>query len=239
MLALEMAARNQHLDIIAMLMDAGVVEMGNALMSAAGCSREMAVKFLLQRKLERSPTSLVQYVNRFDHVGKTPLFRSIDEVLGERDVPFLISPKVVRLLIDAGADTSSVLRVTYTDTAGGEVYFIGTPLAFTVDCLRKKKIRRIQATEEQLHRLEAVRRLLLRVEAVHAVSWLWVWDPFLISDATGDTSRSSWKPSARGTQLVSMLPILRRRRRGVPFGTTVQVSKVKSRFARCGKRFFS
>lgn len=51
----------------------------------------------------------------------------------------------------------------------------GTPLVFTTNSLRKKKVWGRNATEEELNRLEGVRRLL-RVEDVHAMSWLWHGD---------------------------------------------------------------
>lgn len=45
--ALEAAAQEGHLGIMAILMDAGVVDTGIALHTAAGCGREAAVEFLL------------------------------------------------------------------------------------------------------------------------------------------------------------------------------------------------
>lgn len=126
--ALNMASRQQHVDTMAVLVDAGVVDTGVALHNAAGCRREAAVKFLLQRReLERSPTGLVGYVNWRDSTGATPLLNGLDVLESNERVLCLISPKVVQLLIDAGADTSSPARVTRRRA----VYFDGTPLAFT------------------------------------------------------------------------------------------------------------
>eukprot|EP00752_Nemacystus_decipiens_P011622 g10317.t1 len=221
--ALEESARRPHVDVMAMLMNAGVVDTGEALLSAVACARQVATKFLLQRReLEGSPTSVVRYVNCRTQDGRTPLFCSIGVFLKEEGVQHLISPKVVRLLIDAGADPSSVVHVNIT--TGNKVRFIGTPLAFTISCLREKKVMGVDVTDEQMDRLEAVRRLLLRVEALHVVSWLWARDPFLIGNATGDASRSTRKPSARGTKLAWMLPMLRRRRRGVLLGPLFRYS---------------
>ena len=74
-----MASRQQHVDTMAVLVDAGVVDTGVALHNAAECRREAAVKFLLQRReLERSPTGLVGYVNWRDSTGATPLFNGLD-----------------------------------------------------------------------------------------------------------------------------------------------------------------
>lgn len=48
--ALDMAARRQHVDIMAVLTDAGVVDTGKALRNTAGRSREASVEFLLQQQ---------------------------------------------------------------------------------------------------------------------------------------------------------------------------------------------
>lgn len=68
------------------------------------------------------------------------------------------------MLIDAGADTTAAVRVT---NVAGAVYFCGTTLAYASQCLREKNVQGKEATDEELHKLEAVRHLLLRIEAVH------------------------------------------------------------------------
>ena len=209
------AMNNHHLDIMVMLTAAGVVDSGFVLRTAAGRGWKAAVKFLVQqRKLEGSPTDLVRYVNNCDAFGMTPLFSSIYGIASHPGVPHLISPKVVRLLIDAGAHTSYTVRVT---NARDEVLFHGTLLGFTNKCIRKEQVGDgMDATEEHMHRLQAVRRLLLRVDAVHAVSWLWTKEPLLVSDATSDSRKmAARKTLASGTQLTTMLPVLRRRSRGL------------------------
>ncbi|CAM9576425.1 unnamed protein product, partial [Ectocarpus fasciculatus] len=74
-------------------------------------------------------------------------------------------PRVVRLLLDAGADVTSTCSFP-----GGNPR---SPLSQCIRSIRSKSCQGLPATEEQLNRLEAARRLLLRVEAIHAVSWLW------------------------------------------------------------------
>lgn len=172
------------------------------------------MKFLLQQQSRRGGTSDggLGYANFSDGAGVTPLFRTI---AGEEDVPHLISPKVVLLLIDAGAHTSSTVRVTNTRV---HVIFNDTMLAFTNSCLCKKQARGGEdATGEQMYRLEAIRRLLLQVEAARATSWLWLREPLLVRRATPEfsTGTAAGNTAANGTQLASMLPILKRRRRGV------------------------
>ena len=165
--ALAAAARNQHLETMVLLTDAGVVDAGTALSNASGCGQESAVKFLLEhRRMEDFPTTiLADYVNFRDPSGFTPLFRTIDGSLDEEGVPNLISIKVARLLIDAGADATSAVRVT--NGPGGDMYFNDTLLAFTINSLRTKRVGGARdARDEQMKRLEAIRRLLLRVQCM-------------------------------------------------------------------------
>ena len=212
--ALQVAAQSGQVETMATLMDAGVVDTGAALVNAAGWGGEAAVKFLLQRRqLAGSRTGVVEYVNFRDRFGLTALFRSftcIDDTSSEESevVLRLVSPRVARLLVDAGADTTSEIQAT------DDVNF-GTPLAFINECLLEKKIREFDATEEQMYRLEAVRSLLLRVEAVRAVSWLWHCNVPSVIPVAGGTSRiTTATTTASGNQLGLMLPIMRRRRRG-------------------------
>lgn len=204
-----------YLDTMATLMDAGVADSGRLLRMAAARGLVAIVMLLLQQRHRGRDTSdgEGEYVNLYDGMGMTPLFYSID---GDGDFRYLISPKVVRLLIDAGADTSSGFLVAKSQ--GGEVLFSGTPLAYTNHCIREKQVggEKHAATEEQMYRLEAVRRLLMRVEAVHAACWLWPREPHPVGVAAQVPSRrAATKTPENGTHLVSMLPILRRRRRGV------------------------
>lgn len=60
--ALRLAAQNDHVDIMAALAEAGVEDMGTALVAAIAYGREGPVKFLLQLK-ERANGSTVAYVN--------------------------------------------------------------------------------------------------------------------------------------------------------------------------------
>lgn len=173
------------MSIMVMLTSAGVVDAGEALVSAAKGCHEAAVKFLLQQRQQKAPpTGLVRYVNVRDRSGCTALFRSINFRIKLGVVRGLASPRVVRLLVDAGADTTSALRLT--DAPGG-VNDHNTALAFTNKRLREKKVRGSHATEEQLYRLEAIRRLLLREEAAHAISWLWPRGILSAAKAVGDT----------------------------------------------------
>ena len=195
--ALCIASQHQHLDILIMLTDAGVADNGRALFKAAAHDRELSAKFLLQQR-KGDEAAYVNYRN--DH-GLRPLLLA----MGMAGSP---SPRFVRLLVDAGADTTLAVRIT--DTEGGVLFFSKTALATASRMLREKRIADKDATEEQLHRLEGVRRLLLRVDAVHAVSFLWpAAIPSIVAAAAEGTSRKV----VTSTPLRIMLPILKRRAR--------------------------
>lgn len=209
--ALRVAAQQQHVDIMKLLLDAGVADTGRALLDAIVSGREESVTFLVrQQQRKRSPAGVSGYVNVCAHDGATPLLSAVSFARS--------SARVVRLLIDAGADASLVVE---PKNSTGGLFFKGTPLNLATSCLLSKRVQGKDATEEQLNRLEAIRRLLSRVEAVHAVSWLWT------SRSSGDapdvarTAESSTRTNSMvsaptpptPTPLTSMLPILRRRAR--------------------------
>ena len=74
--------------------------------------------------------------------------------LRSRGQTSLTYARIVRLLVDAGVDVDDAI------------------LARTDLLLGEKKVEGEDATEEQLHSLEAIRRVLLRVDAARAFSWL-------------------------------------------------------------------
>lgn len=73
--------------------------------------------------------------------------------------------RIARLLVGAGADTTSAVQVTDQQ---GKMVSKDTRFVFMnrSRCLREKKAGRREADEEDLLRLEAVRRLLMSVEAM-------------------------------------------------------------------------
>ena len=192
--ALRLAAKNQHVDILTLLTDAGVVDDGMSLAFAAAFGRELSAKFLLRQRKDDEAA----YVNAESTLEIAPLFLAIG-VAG-----FFPSPRTVRILVDAGADTTSAVRFTNNESVVG---FEETPLALTTRMIREKRVARKEATEEQLHQLEGIRRLLLQVEAVHAISLLW---PVVIPSMIG-TAEAASRTLATPTALRTLLPILRRR----------------------------
>lgn len=162
--------------------------------------------FLLQQHEQRlkKVSGSSSYVNAADRYGCTPVVGSIEDCRS-------CAPRVVRRLIDAGADTASAVRVR--DIPGGQETFNGTPMALTIRGLRVKKVCGEAATEEQQNALEGIRRLLWRVEAVRATSGLWRSHISSIIDA----AKEQPEIKITSTWLRMTLPALRRRarRRGV------------------------
>lgn len=205
--ALELAVVDQHLDIVAMLTDAGVVYTGAALRRAAGFGREACVKFLLQHHHQDNAVRRRAFVNYRDEDGTTPLLCGIG-------FPYFVSPspRIVRMLVDAGADTTSPLPLTNSE---GRVEFVDTPLSLASRIIRgMDKDGGGDEGEDLLHRLEAIRRVLLRFEAVHAASWLWQSHPRYVAEGASTTKATS-------ASLARMLPLLRKRarRHGVSWAT--------------------
>lgn len=167
------------------------------------------MSFLLQhhRKNGNSANDCAYVSFRSDfHAGSTPLFAAC----GFSRASF--SPRIVRLLVDAGADTTSPVR-TYGNQ--GALVKNETPLFLTTQCLRTKMIGGREASEEQLCGLGGIRRLLLQTEAVHALSWLWPGDaPLIVRPAEGANQATA--VSATQIPLKLVPPMMRRRvrRRG-------------------------
>lgn len=137
----------QHVHGLVALTDAGVVDTGRVLTNAAEHGREASVKFLLQQQ-EGKTCDGGAYVNSLSRFCPTPLFYA----MGFSGAP---NPRIVCLLVDAGADTTS----TEPLMGGGRVVFNDTPVAFADLSLRQKTVNRQPATESQLQLLEAIRRL--------------------------------------------------------------------------------
>lgn len=195
--ALSRAAQEQYMDIMAMLVEAGVVDNGTALFIAVRHGGEASVKFLLQQRQQQGETVKSAYIDARAQFGATPLICSIEAEVRS------CSPRVVRLLVDAGADVRRSVRI---EDVMGRVVFNDTPLAFTNRRLVEKKTGRKDSTEQQLYGLEGIRRLLLRVQAVYAVSWLW---PSSAAPAIGRIAEGNGCAMPTSTAV----PILRQRTR--------------------------
>lgn len=201
--ALRLAALAQRLDIMEILLEAGVTDTGTVLIVATGRGFLAAAKLLLQHRREgRLTASRSAYVSSScGGYGAPPLIHATG-------FAGCCSSKIARLLIDAGAATSSKIQIT---DKRGSLVFNDTPLAFANIYLSSKKVGGARdATKDQLNELEAIRRLLLQVEAVHAVSWVWPSLAPRVSCTMGTSTRvkSACTPP---TPVTLMLSTLRRR----------------------------
>lgn len=200
LLALDLAAHEEGLECMTLLADAGVTDTGRVMHHAVEYGCEEAVRFLLRRRTGSTSDS-GRYADSKDRWGGTPLAKSI---AGDTRTA-LAYPRIARLLVEAGATTSSAIRLT---NVAGRVMLHDSALAFTVSLLGFKTVNGQPASEEHLRRLEAIRRLLLQEPAVHAVSWVW---PSVVSRNL--TGRKGMSAAPSETTLVATLPVLRRRAR--------------------------
>ncbi|CAB1115518.1 unnamed protein product [Ectocarpus sp. CCAP 1310/34] len=160
------AVQTQQYDIVVMLADTGEIDTGRVLIDAAKFGSEALVKILLQQQRGKH-MDWDTYVNKKQPDGRTPVVCRIGRALRSG------SPRVLRLFLDAGADTASTVRITNKE---GVQLFRGTPLAYTTWLLRDQQARGIDSTKGEPCSLEAVRRMLLQLEAIRAVSWCWQSD---------------------------------------------------------------
>ena len=195
------AASFDHVDVLAVLADAGVVDTGTSLFSAVVCSYEASVKFLLQQQ-ELSTGGAAAYVNTvYDNSSRTPL---VSAIVGTEARCYAPSSRIVRLLVDAGADAASAVQI---QSKRGRNEAACTPLSVVTTMLKVKHFGGKDLTHRQVHGLEGIRRLLLRVEAVHAISWLWPGDVPSIANAVEWMDGTEKLPPP----VTLMLPILGRR----------------------------
>lgn len=201
--ALQVAAQHLHLDIVATLTAAGVVDTGTALVAAAGAGLEASVKSLLRQRLVREPGGVGAYVdNARGPSGATAVLLAVG-IAGS------CSPRILRMFVDAGADTTSSVLIRNNS---GAVVGCGAPMRLALESLRNKNVAGKPATEDQLNRLEAIRRLLLRVDAAHAASWLWASGAAAAGHAPEATTAGAAAAStATGSPLRAMQPLLGRR----------------------------
>lgn len=205
-LALQVAAQSKHVGIVATLAKAGAMDTGGALVAATGAGLEASVKALLQQRVTREPGGVGSYVdNARGPSGATAVLLAVG-LAGH------CCPRILRMLVDVGADTTSPVLIRNN---WGAVVGCGSPMRLAVDGLRDKMLGGKQATEDGLNRLEAARRLLLRVDAARATSWLWAKNVAATDRASVATPEAEATPPI-GSPLMTVLPILRRRaaRRG-------------------------
>ena len=166
--ALVAASAKRHYAIMTILLDAGVVDDARrVLLFSIHQSNVRSVKLLLEYWASNSVNPLLargamrRYLSCNYRVGvdpaQTPLFHCFHP---EALTP--TSSKIMRLLLDHGADTSQTLLPV--DTGG-----IGTILQYA----HLQLFHRTVAEKPRLYGLRGLYRLLMQEEAIHATAWLW------------------------------------------------------------------
>ena len=176
--ALVYAARQQNVEIMTLLCNAGTTDFnGDALRSAVLFGREISIKFLLQKC---HPAWVPMYVNTCDADGLSPLGCCFNK----RSLR-LFSCRIVRLLCDAGADSTIYEKIR---------------------CATESQLRGMGyiMTEEKAVGLQEICRLLQRLPAARAVSWGWPSSP--TGKATKKKTKMqpfSWRVVQGGTRVLT------------------------------------
>ena len=149
--AFQVASFFGHVDLLELLAQKGIRDTGAALIFGTFGSKQESVKFLLNKYKESSEQDQVQdRVNYRDERGRTALMMAVGK--------YNFSPKMVKWLVEAGADTTVRVEVPQDGD--------DTLLEWTTKLM-------VGETEENVQKVKAIRRVLMQEDAVHAKSWLW------------------------------------------------------------------
>lgn len=189
--ALLNAAKSGHVEIMAVLTSAGVVDDGSALNAACGKGRGESVKFLLLHHQGKIDHGRPYVDNICDRACRTPLLKCAGPQSG------FSGCKIAQMLIAYGADTTSPF--TLKDE-------LGESEPVTIIEIIDAAISDGSFVEKSWKK--GIRRLLLQQKAVRATSWAWpgaAKEVAVRSAAREVVVRETFVPLRR------MLPIMRRR----------------------------
>lgn len=165
-LALHLAAQNGYVSIMEMLYKAGAKDGdGEALCAAVKFGGQQALDFLLQRPevFETGCTRGTSYVNHIRESNSlSPLLCCVTS-----DSLKIGAIRVLRRLIDAGADTTTIFRDNQGVVSGGH-----TSMELVEAKLEYLK-HGLGHDSDTMCGLHGLRRLLMTEEAIHALSWGW------------------------------------------------------------------
>lgn len=191
--SLVFAAHNGHLEIMNILYTAGARDKnGQAIWSAIMYGGgEAVVKFLLQRPeplMPRWPSSpYTSTESRYVNYKPSSNVNNIPPLLCCLSVPRTYSHRVLRMLIDAGANTEFPIDIVGDND---RVLSETSPLGMTTRVIQHKKFNGIGFTDQSIPWVERMHRLLLQVGAIRAVSWGWT-----IKDASTSAKVSPARPA--------------------------------------------
>ncbi|CAM9287678.1 unnamed protein product [Ectocarpus sp. 12 AP-2014] len=160
------ATREQHMDVMRALTNAGVVDTGEAILSAAGCGRKRAAMHLLHHHEGRNTAGTREYANTVGPNSTTPLFLAVG--CSRR------SPGMMRAC--GCLCRPNITRSNGKPSWGGWGFPQHAAGSSEIPVARKKNADGTEVTDEQKRILEGTRPFFTCVEAVHAMSWLWAND---------------------------------------------------------------
>lgn len=168
-LALLYASKGGHFATMTTLLDAGVVDNGEALCATCKFGGEEAVKILLERRAD----DLDEYIRCRAEAGHNTTGLSPISCLFHPTALRPSSRRLMRRLLDAGAETDidgPILRCRREDRVMIMFQSLGQYADFLI---REVEDEGGSGAEDKLRGLKGMRSLLLQEDAVHATSWLW------------------------------------------------------------------
>ena len=170
-IALVTASTRRHYEIMAILLDHGVVDDGRCLLLAINQRNVGSVKLLLEHRAYNSTGDMGKYLSHSFRAGGdpklTPLFQCFH--------PEALTPtscKIMRLLLDYGADTSPEIIPICVGCTGTILQYAHFQLFW-----REGEYDHTMAEKPRMYGLRGLYRLLMQEEAIHATSLLWPNDP--------------------------------------------------------------
>lgn len=169
-LALLYASKGGHFETMTTLLDAGVVDNGEALCATCKFGGEEAVKMLLERRAD----DLDEYIRCRAYAGHNTTGLSPISCLFHPTALRPSSRRLMRRLLDAGAETDidgPILRCR----RGDRVMLVFQSLGQYADFLiHEVEDEGGSGAENKLRGLKGMRSLLLQEDVLYATSWLWV-----------------------------------------------------------------
>lgn len=169
-LALLYASKGGHFETMTTLLDAGVVDCGEALCATCKFGGEEAVKMLLERRAD----DLHEYIRCRAYAGHNTTGLSPISCLFHPTALRPSSRRLMRRLLDAGAETDidgPIIRCR----RGDRLMLVFQSLGQYADFLMHEvEDEGGSGAEDKLRGLNGMRSLLLQEDVLYATSWLWV-----------------------------------------------------------------
>lgn len=167
-LALLNASKGGHFQTMTTLLDAGVVDDGEALCGTCKFGREPAVKMLIERRTD----DLDVYIRCRAFAGHDTTGLSPISCLFNPNSLRPSSRRLMRRLIDAGAETDTDEPIIRHRNNSAILVFPNL-VVYADYLISEVKDEGGSGAEDKLRGLKGMRSLLLQEDAIRATSWLW------------------------------------------------------------------